>query len=142
MNILDVKAMLDIDRYRKIDISATQPSEVYADANGMAPENNGKFLVECARMLPCVVFADRDTGRIYASIEKGRLAWTDSEILRAVLDDPESRAGLVAVAPDVLARLGQARDGPAQYLEADRFQTLGRWGERRPALEASARMSA
>src|SRR4030095_1686526 len=103
MNILDVKGMLDIDRYRKIDIGATRPAEVYADANGMAPENNGKFLVECVRMLPRVLFAERDTGRIYARIEKGRLAWADPEILSAALDDPEARAGLLAVRPDVLA---------------------------------------
>ena len=137
MNVLDVKGMFDIDRYRKIDIGATRPSEVYADANGMAAENNGKFLTECARTLPRVNFADRDTGRVYARIEHGRLAWTDPELLGRALDDDETRAGLTAVAPDVVAHAGGVRDGPPVRLEAERFQTLGRWGERRSAHESS-----
>jgi hypothetical protein len=135
MNVLDVKSMLDIDRYRKIDIGATQPSEVYADPKAMAAENNTTFLVECARLLSRVNFADRDTGRIYARIEGGRLAWSDPEALASALDARDTRAGLLAVAPEVLMHASPASE-PAQaspqYLQADRFQTLGRWGDDRP----------
>ena len=42
MTILDVKAMLDIDRFRKININAHAPEEVYAgdDLTPEAPMSN------------------------------------------------------------------------------------------------------
>lgn len=132
MNVLDVKCMLDIDRYRKIDVNAKRPAAVYPDHRAMAPENNTAFLAECVRLLPIVNFADRDTGRIYARTESGRLAWCDAEYAQKALEDAETRAGLAAVTPHVLERL-RTRDADAQprFIAAERYRTLGRWGERR-----------
>ena len=45
------------------------------------PRSNTTFLVECVRRFREVNFADRATGRVYARIESGRLAWTDAEPL-------------------------------------------------------------
>jgi hypothetical protein len=126
LNVLDLKCLLDVDRYRKIDVDAASPGEVYPDRRAMAPENNTRFLQECVRRLPAVNFADRDTGRVYARTESGRLAWTDPEGLTRAVVDPETRAGLLAVAPDALSASGAKR--PAEVLQADRFHTLGRWG--------------
>jgi hypothetical protein len=145
MNVLDVKAMLDIERYRKINVDATSPSAVYGDATAMAAASNVGFLLECARTLPRLCFANRDTGRIYARIERGRLAWTDPAALADALEDGETHAGLTAIVPDVAAHAsrapGAATDAPA-YLEAERFHTLGRWGDRRAAAAPVARASA
>jgi hypothetical protein len=130
MNVLDVKGMLDIDRYRKINVNATRPEEVYPDDRTMAPENNTQFLTQCARMLAAVNFAERDTGRVYAHLEAGRLAWSDRQALAKALDDKETRAGILAVAPAILSA---ERDGGLQspvWIESGRFQTLGRWGMR------------
>ena len=132
MNVLDVKAMLDIDRYRKIDIGATRPSDVYAQPDAMAAHNSCAFLVDCARLLTRVNFADRDTGRIYARVEGGKLAWTDPAALADALASDDARAGLTAIVPDIVAITSASRDpGPPQYIEADRFATLGRWGDAR-----------
>jgi hypothetical protein len=126
LNVLDVKCLLDVERYRKIDVDASGPEKVYPDQRAMAPEHNAQFLGECVRRLAAVNFADRDTGRIYARTESGRLAWADPEALARAIADPETRAGLLAVAPDALGCTGPTR--PAEALQADRFHTLGRWG--------------
>ena len=124
LNVLDVKCMLDIERYAKIDIGATRPEQVYPGGEAAAPGSNTRFLAQCARRLPALNFAERDTGRIYARIEAGALAWTDPGPLGAALADPETRAGVLAVAPGALEARAH-RSG--QHLPAGRARTLGRW---------------
>ncbi|MGA8054643.1 MAG: hypothetical protein WCA12_12440 [Burkholderiales bacterium] len=133
MNILDVKCMLDIDRYRNINLNASRPEDVYPDRETMAPENNTQFLLQCVRMLPTVNLAHHDTGRIYARLESGQLSWTDPEALNDAARDPETRAGILAIAPDALSGVCRSDDGSQraiEVLQAARFHTLGRWGER------------
>lgn len=129
MNILDVKCMLDIDRYRKINVDAKDPESVYPDRESMAAENNTQFLAQCARKLAAVNFADRETGRIYARVESGQLAWADPEALDKAIADAETRAGLLAVAPQMLADASRSDCGrEPDVLRAERFHTLGQWG--------------
>ncbi len=98
MTILDVKAMLDIDRFRKININAHTPEEVYVGDN-LAPDCNVEFLKRCARMIPIINFADNDTGHVYARLERGQWTWRDAEGFARALEGPDTRAGLEAVAP-------------------------------------------
>jgi hypothetical protein len=126
LNVLDVKCLLDVDRYRKIDVDATGPEKVYPDAQTMSAENNAQFLRECVRRLPAVNFADRETGRVYARTESGQLAWTEPELLAQAMNDPETRAGIQAVAPDAPGHAAPRH--AAEILQADRFHTLGQWG--------------
>ncbi len=126
LNVLDVKCLLDVDRYRKIDVDALRPAEVYPGGAAMAPENNTHFLAECVRRLPAVNFADRDTGRIYARTESGRLAWCDPGALERAVADPGTRAAILAVAPNALGADGAISSGAT--LQAADFHTLGRWG--------------
>lgn len=102
LNVLDVKCMLDIVRYGKINVDAKSPDQVYRVRDAMTAADNTGFLVQCARRLPALNFADPRSGRIYARVESGRLAWTDPDLLRRALQDAETRAGILAVAPDVL----------------------------------------
>ena len=125
INILDVACMIDIDRYRKIDVNATRPDDVYGAAEAMAPEHNVSFLVACARQLPVVNFAMADSGRVYASLERGRVVWTDPTLLAGALADTTTRAGLLAVAPDIAAFVGV--DAASRTLDASRYPTLGHW---------------
>ena len=137
LNVLDVKCMLDVERYRKIDIGAASPGAVYPAGGAMAAADNARFLAECVRRLPAVNFADRDSGRVYARIEGGRLAWTDPEAIARATGDAETRAGLLAVVPEALGHAGPQR--PAELLRADRFHTLGRWGAALPRASAAER---
>lgn len=135
MNILDVKCLLDVDRFRRIDVNATGPQSVYPGREAMAAENNAQFLTRCARELPAVNFAHYANGRVYARLEGGRLAWIDPEALEVAIRDSDTRAGLAAVAPAAV-RAGSPGEGLAQrgamVLEAGRFHTLGRWGSAPP----------
>ncbi len=124
LNVLDAKGMLDIERYAKINVGASCAAEVYPGGEGATPGRNTGFLVQCARRLRALNFAERDTGRIYARIEAGALAWTDPPALERALVDPEARAGVLAVAPGALGA-GAHRSG--QLLPGGRAHTLGRW---------------
>ncbi|HMB49006.1 MAG TPA: hypothetical protein VKN63_12085, partial [Afifellaceae bacterium] len=53
MTILDIKYLLDIERYRKINIDAQRPEDVY-DSEQMAPELNTAFLEQCAGRIPTI----------------------------------------------------------------------------------------
>jgi len=88
--------------------------------------NNTQFLAQCVHTIPTLNFADRDTGRIYLRFESGRLAWTDRQMLEQALEDEETRAGILAIAPD--ATISSGGIGPIQVLQANRFHTLGQWG--------------
>jgi len=135
LNVLDVKCLLDVERYRKIDIGAVGPGAVYPGGDAMAAAANAQFLAECVRRLPAVNFADRDTGRVYARTEGGRLAWADPETLARAMADAETRAGLLAVVPAALDHGGPTH--PAEALRADRFHTLGQWGGAIPTVCAA-----
>ena len=136
LNVLDVKCLLDIDRYRKINVDAHDAQSVYASAQDMAPERNTQFLAQCIRRLPAVNFADWNSGRIYLRTEHGKHVWSDPPALAAALADPQTRAGLQAVAP--LALAGESVSGttpPAArtLTDLERVHTLGNWGNARIA---------
>ncbi len=138
MNVLDVTAMLDVQRFRRVDINATGPGNLYEDSAALAPDKNAQFLVDCARRLPCLSFVEQATGRIYLRLEHGVAVWADEEALRAAMIDSDTRAGILAVAPDA-AKPVSATPAMPRYLTdqlgAHRIHTLGRWGthERNPS---------
>ena len=123
LNVLDVKCMLDIARYARINVDAASPQEVYRDSAAMAAEASTGFLAACARRLPALNFAARESGRVYLRIEAGRTAWAEPQALAAALEDPETRAGILAVAL-------QAREAPPRRAGSadtiERRHTLGR----------------
>ncbi len=132
MNILDVKRMLDVDRYRKIDVNATSPEKVYSDRQTMAAENNVQFLSQCARRISAINFVDRATAHIYARLESGELVWTDPETLERAMKDTDTRTGILAVAPSAAEGARPSKTDPGrlrEVLQATRFHTLGQWGE-------------
>jgi hypothetical protein len=127
MTVLDIKSMLDIDRFRKININARQASDVYAGDN-LAPEHNVEFLKRCARLIPVINFADYNTGQVYARMENGRWIWRDPQRFAQALDDADARVGLLAIAADADIAAAPA---PMQQAALDqaKIQTLGAWGE-------------
>jgi hypothetical protein len=123
LNVLDVKCMIDVERYGKINVDAKNPEQVYQDREAMIAANSTGFLAQCARRLPALNFASRDSGRIYARIEAGALAWTDAEALAVALKDADTLTGLLAAAPNALDARAQRR-GEARHI--DHVHTLGR----------------
>jgi hypothetical protein len=131
MNVLDIKGLLDVDRYRRINVDARTAQEVHPGGAVMAPEHNTRFLAQCVSRLPAVNFADRNSGRIYLRTEMGKMVWADPQILATALADTETRAGIAAVAPQAL----QFSATPAtprilqEIIGEERIHTLGQWGD-------------
>ena len=127
MNILGVKCLLDVDRYRKINIEALAPDDVYPNEQTLAPSNNTAFLRQCAQAIPVVNFVNPETGQPYARLEAGAVTWVDRQGLADALRDDETRAGLEALAPgisDATFDMGV----PPQIPDRQQAHTLGKWG--------------
>jgi hypothetical protein len=126
MNVLDVKGLLDVERYRKINVAAKSPADLYPDAGAMAPGRNLGFLQECARSIPVINFVERDSGVVYARMESGKFRCTDPAALARALADEDTRIGLAALAPDRIPG-PVALDGEPTRLEPARAHTVGQW---------------
>ena len=149
VNVLDVNRMLDIDRYGRVFVDAATPEDLYLDRESLAAEHNVGFLRRCVEEFRFVNFASQKTGRVYLRIESGAAAWIDPDALQAALEDPDTRAGLRAVAPAAVE--GRVRAAvSAQFLRPyeagqsgargddgrgghglgdDAMPTLGIWGD-------------
>ena len=125
LNVLDVKSLLDIDRYRRVNIDATSPEALYRDPLQLAPEHNAAFLRECIKRFSEVNFADASTGRIYARIARGAPVWADAEALRDA--DAESRSALAAIAPNLFDRPPLSPSRPTFVGASEKIHTLGTW---------------
>jgi hypothetical protein len=131
MTILDIKSMIDIERFRKINIQAHRAADVYANMD-LSPQSNVDFLKRCVRWIPVINFADYETGQVYARLQHGHWAWRDEPRFNRALDNPEASAGLRAVAPNIYA----PPSGPEQKhmdVASEKMHTLGAWGEAAPA---------
>jgi hypothetical protein len=129
LNVLDVKCMLDVERFRKVNIDATSPALLYADRAMLAAEKNTGFLKQCVELFRQVNFADQATGRTYLRLVSGTPVWVDNEALQHAVSDPDTRAGLAAFAP-ALDRTSAPSGGPEYLAEAkgnEYTATLGRW---------------
>ena len=132
LNVLDVKCLLDVERYRRIDINATGPEFLYRDASLLLPEHNTGFLRQCVDRFREINFADQATGRIYVRLVDGKPLWVDRDVLAPAVADPDTRAGLLAVAPALFDAALPQPDRPAHLQQATgegRIPTLGRWGD-------------
>lgn len=133
MVILDVKTMLDVGRYRTVNINATAPPELYtgSDARRDARTTHADFLLQCVRQLGEVIFADQSSGRIYLHVIAGRVSWVDPEALGTALSDPETARGIAAVAPGI-AEAGHPLVERSRYVRdlqlKEQPSTLGDWG--------------
>jgi len=97
MTILDLKCLLDVDRYRKIDIDAMAPEAVYPCPKAMLPENNTEFLKRCMKLIHTINITAPETEKVMARLENGRLVWIDTSVFDHALLDPVIAAGLSAL---------------------------------------------
>ena len=135
--VLDVPAMLDIDRYRKINVDARGPDAVYPESRLLAPESNIAFLRACLERLVRVDFADPRSTRVYLRAESQRSEVLDEAALAKSASCPDTAAAFRALFPTVLNSSGggsgsgsRTRRGPV--LDRRQVPTLGRWGGEAP----------
>jgi hypothetical protein len=131
LHVLDVGRMLDVERFRRVNVDARSPEELYPDADLLRPERNAGFLRQCVERFPEVDFADQATGRIYLSIVAGTPAWSDRDALERAIADAGTRAGILAAAPAAMDR-GLPAAQRSRYLReqigGEPVGTLGAWG--------------
>jgi hypothetical protein len=128
MNVLDVKCLLDVERYRKVNIGATAPAQLFGNQELLLPERNTGFLRDCVGRFREICFADQRSGRIYLKIRAGQVEWADPEALAYAAADPDTRAGLDAVAPAALAGSTAAATEPMFLARSEQLKTIGDWG--------------
>lgn len=76
MNVYDVEGLLNIERFKKVDVRASGPGEVYQEGAD-DPTGNLGFLRQCVERLDQVRFVDPKTGDGYGLIRKDSGAWFD-----------------------------------------------------------------
>jgi hypothetical protein len=134
LNVLNVGCLLDVERFRRVNIDATSPALLYPDSERLEPEHNTAFLRQCIERFDTVNFADQDSGRIYLRIVRRNPAWSDAAALRDALTDADTRGGLDTIAPGIREHPPPGPDAPAWLRDIEGFEhahTLGRWGAER-----------
>jgi len=126
MVVLDIGKLLDIERYRKVQVDATKPEEIFA-VGDMAADLNIGFLKQCAQRIRTIRFADQRNGRVYGQITDGKWDCCDVDYVERNIDDPDALAGLASLG----WKGAEAGDVPHQKekrLEPTESRTLGQWG--------------
>jgi hypothetical protein len=130
-NVLDVKGILDIERYARVYIDAAAEGLLYSNPALLAPERNVAFLRRCIETFRWVNFVDQASGRIYLRIEAGRPVYKNHGGLQAAVLNPDTLAGIQAVVPAALEGAVPEGEAPA-ILDAEAagraLPTLGQWG--------------
>jgi len=101
-NVLNVKAILDIERYGRVNVDAAGAEFLYADRRLLEPAHNTGFLRRCVEGFRKVNFADQASGRIYLRIESGAPESMDKDALESAISDADTWTGVDAVAPSAL----------------------------------------
>jgi hypothetical protein len=129
-NVLDVKALLDMERYARIDVDAAAADLLYADRALLSPEKNVKFLKRCVASFHWVNFAEQASGRIYLRVERGRPASMDAAAFEHAARSSDTLAGIRAICPEALDGKVPGT-GQARYLTqggTTPLPNLGQWG--------------
>jgi len=129
MYIQDFKGMLDIVRYTRINVNARNAADVYPPEEDRDSIENTEFLQKCALQIPEINFLDRESGLIYARMEAATMRWVDSEIMNRKLDEEETRAGFLAIAPKLLEDIREISNQQARPVSAAALRhTMGDFG--------------
>jgi hypothetical protein len=128
LNVLDVRCLVDIERYRKIDINARAPDELYGERPDLAPEHNAEFLIRCVATFREVNFTDQDSGRVYLRVVAGSPAFADSVHLARATADPDLSAALAAAVPAAFDAGLPAFASPQYVARDEHTHTVGTWG--------------
>ncbi len=127
MNILDLSCLLDIDRYRNINIEAQTPAAIYADPSSRYVAKNPEFLKQCLRRIPTVIFAEQQTGQIYARIVNGKFTHWNWRVYQLAVRDDDTRAAFESVTRPAQGESSISLDGNDR-LDPQQSLTLGQWG--------------
>lgn len=125
--ILDVNLVLNIDRYRKVNIAAKQAKDIFT-TDDLEPEANTRFIRQCADTVHKIIFADQDSATEYAEVVEGKIVWWDFAFIEQHANKLNILATLKAldyqhkpIAQAMLARENQIN------VDSERRVTVGQW---------------
>ncbi len=99
MAIFDPLALVDIERYQKVDIHADAPDKVYPPAAELTVAANCGFLRECVRRIPHIELVEPDSGLAYLRITRDGVEILDAAALARARGNADFAAALAAIAP-------------------------------------------
>lgn len=129
LNIFDIPAMLNVDRYRRVNVEAGSREDVFPSPDDMLPARNSGFLKQCFRELHAVRLADQASGEVYAWIEQGVAVAVNRDVLKRALKNTDVRQALSVVMPALIDDADSLEQRRA-VLDSDDPHTLGAWGDR------------
>jgi hypothetical protein len=129
LHVLDVGGLIDVDRFRHVNVDASGPETLFPDPAMLAAERNTAFVDACVREFATVEFADPASGRVYLRLVHGKPVAVDATGLDAALRDPDSHAALARWVPQ--AKTCPPVDDASAVLS--RASTLGAWQRATPA---------
>lgn len=127
LSVFDVEYLINIDRFRKININAHSAQEVYPEKSALRPGNNLQFFSDCVKRLDSVEIVVRKTNQIAARIKAGRLEEWDRDKLSEAIPDEETRSAVLMLFKQ-FEEHDMAKISAPQKLHSLEFNTLGQWG--------------
>jgi len=129
MNILDLNCLLDVDRYRNINIEAQTAADIYAKPSSRQARTHGAFFRQCVRRIPVINFVHHETGKIYAQMVKGQLTSWSRRIFELAVRDHDARAAFETIVAPPQGGSSSALDDYG-CLDPRQNATLGQWADR------------
>ncbi len=102
MQIFEVEPLINIERYKRINIHATAPEQVAARPSDLTVGKNLGFLRQCIKRIEHIEFVDSYTEQTYVLIKSGRFEVVDQQLFEHKLTDETLQQILSEVAPELL----------------------------------------
>ena len=134
VELLDVKCLLDVERYRRVDINATAPEFLYSDPELASAGAQHRLSAAMRRPVPGrSISPRRPPGASMFVWSMASPVWVDRGMLAQVAARTRTRAqALRAIAPSIFDAESAATRSPVylqQMIGDGRIPTLGRWGD-------------
>jgi hypothetical protein len=101
MDIFKPIALIDIERYQKINIMADSPGAIYPDQQLLEISKNTGFLQQCIRKIEHIRFVDLDSQKAYLTVNSGKFAVSDPDLLKTKLLDTDLKSIFLVIAPEI-----------------------------------------
>ena len=102
MRIYRVRPLVDIERYRRINVLATSPDQVAPSPDLLKVENNLGFLRQCISKIKLIEFIDIKTDTSFLAIRSGSFDVVNDDLFKQNLAEETLRDIVTQLAPDLL----------------------------------------
>jgi hypothetical protein len=103
MQIYQLRSLIDIERYQRINVLATRPEDVAAPAGQLEVANNLGFFKQCIKRFALIEFMNRQDDRCFLAIRSASFEVCDTTLFKQNLVDDSLREMLAELAPDLLS---------------------------------------